>query len=72
MFLGFGVRHAARKAAIAGGVVAAAFLATESGRKIAKVLGKTIKAGGEAAIQEIKDQRTAKVVDAGARAADRP
>jgi hypothetical protein len=61
MWLGFAVKHVARKAAVGTGVVVAAVLATESGRKIAKVVMKSVKAGGEAALEEIKTQRKAKV-----------
>jgi hypothetical protein len=64
MWLGFAVKHVARKAAIGAGIVVAAVLATESGRRIAKVVTKTVKAGGEAAIEEIKTQRKAKVAAA--------
>jgi hypothetical protein len=62
MWMGFAVKHVARKTAIGTGVVVAAVLATESGRRIARVITKTVKAGGEAAIEEIKAQRRAKVV----------
>ncbi len=51
MWLGFAVRHVARKAAIGAGIVAAATLSTESGRRIAKVVAKGAKAAGEAAIE---------------------
>jgi hypothetical protein len=64
MWLGFAVKHAARKAAIGAGFVVAAVLSTESGRRIAKVITKGAKAGGEAAIEEIKAQRKAKVAGA--------
>lgn len=64
MWLGFAVRHAARKAAIGTGFVVAAVLSTESGRRIAKVITKSVKAGGEAAIEEIKAQRKAKAAPA--------
>jgi uncharacterized membrane protein YebE (DUF533 family) len=60
MWLGFAVRHVARKVAIGTGVVVAAVLATESGRKIAKIVTKSVKAAGEAAIEEINTQRKAK------------
>jgi hypothetical protein len=64
MWLGFAVKHAARKTAIGAGIVVAAVLSTESGRRIAKVFTKSVKAGGEAAIEEIKAQRKAKVAEA--------
>jgi hypothetical protein len=64
MWLGFAVRHVARKAAIGAGVVVAAVLSTESGRRIAKVVAKSAKAAGEAAIEEIRTQRKAKVAAA--------
>ena len=62
MWLGFAVKHVGRKVAIGAGVIVAAVLSTESGRKLAKVVTKSVKAGGEAAIEEIKAQQKAKVV----------
>lgn len=67
MWLGFAVRHVARKVAIGTGFVVAAALSTESGRRAAKVVAKSAKAAGEAAIEEIKAQRKAKVDPAVAR-----
>ena len=64
MWLGFAVRHVARKAAIGAGIVVAAVLSTESGRRIAKVVTKSVKAAGEAAIEEIKAQRKTKTATA--------
>ena len=64
MWLGFAVRHVARKVAIGTGFVAAAILSTESGRRAAKVVAKSAKAAGEAALEEIKAQRKAKVATA--------
>lgn len=60
MWLGFAVRHVARKVAIGTGVVVAAVLATESRRKIAKIVTKSVKATDEAAIEEINIQLKAK------------
>jgi hypothetical protein len=61
MWVGFVVKHVARKAAIGAGVVVAAVPSTGSGRRIARVLAKSAKAAGEAAIEEIKVQREAKI-----------
>lgn len=60
MWLGFAVRHVGRKVAIGTGVLVGAALATESGRRVAKVVAKTVKAGGDAAIEEIRAQHKAK------------
>jgi hypothetical protein len=62
--LGFAVKHIVRKAAIGTGVVVAAVLATESGRKIARAVMKSVRAGGEAAIEEIKIQQRTKAATA--------
>jgi hypothetical protein len=59
MWLGFAVKHVAKKATIGAGIIVAAVLATESGRKLAKVVTKTVAAGGVAAIEEIKRQKNA-------------
>lgn len=64
MWLGFAVKHVARKVAIGTGFVVAAVLSTESGRRIAKVVTKSVKAAGEAAMEEIKSQRKAKTTNA--------
>ncbi len=64
MWLGFAVKHVGRKVAIGTGVVVAAVLSTESGRRIAKVVSKSVRAGGEAAIEEIKTQQQAKTTAA--------
>jgi uncharacterized membrane protein YebE (DUF533 family) len=60
MWLGFAVKHVARKIAIGTDAVVAAVLATESARKITKNVIKSAKALGEAAIEEINTQRKAK------------
>lgn len=62
MWVGFAVRHIGRKLAIGTGVAVAAVLSTESGRRIAKIVAKSVQAGGEAAIEEIKTQHREKSV----------
>ena len=57
MWVGFAVRHVARKLAIAGAVVAGAVLSTRSGQRIAKVAGATVKGAvteGWKAVKETK------------------
>jgi hypothetical protein len=57
MWVGFAVRHVAKKVAIGAAVVVGAALATKSGRRIARVLLATAKGAGEAAYMEIKEPR---------------
>lgn len=57
MWLGFAVRHVAKKAAIAAVVVAGAVLATKSGRRVAKVILAGAKGAAESVYNEIRTQR---------------
>lgn len=57
MWIGFAVRHVGKKVAIGVGIAGAAILSTNSGRKIAKVVGASIKGAVEAAAEEVKTQR---------------
>ena len=57
MWVGFAVRHAAKKLAIVGGILVGAVLSTRSGQRIAKVTGRAVKAAvteGMKAINETK------------------
>ncbi len=62
MWVGFAVKHAGRKLAVGASVTVAAVLATDSGRRVAKVLTKGVRAGSEAALEELKAQRLSKRV----------
>jgi hypothetical protein len=63
MWMGFAIRHVGKKLMIGGGLVAAAVLSSESGRRAAKVIAKGVKAGSEAAFKEFTEQRKAKHAD---------
>ena len=60
MWLGFAIKHVGRNLAIGAGVGLDGLLATESGRKIAKVVVKSVKAAGAAAVEKIQAQRKGK------------
>jgi hypothetical protein len=54
MYIGFVIRHVAKKLLIGGAAVACAALATDAGRRIAKISMAAIKGAGKAAFDEAK------------------